>query len=444
MVAGIFRFGYKPVSFPIPAYLSAKGLGQPLRALQSAGRADTGEVIAVPKLIFMRFFSVYLLVLCLLVAPRLGAVYAPIPELEQGRALTVYLATGAYYDSNIFGAATQEIGSTVYEFNPSVVFNASVDAKTFVSASYRLTFDYEPDRPGKKGLDSHEFTARVAHTFTPLMELDLSDTYQIAKNPESLLPGTVLNTDQSYRRNQFDARYAAGLTKRTGLTFKGRTTRYDYENGALGDSLNHDEYLAGLSLSHAVLPELQTVLEYRHLVINYDSDGDKDKRSDFLLVGADRVMNARLALTSRLGFEHRRRTGGDNATLPYAELGLKYDYHEGSYVSAGYGYSVEETSNIDLYSDMSVNRFFVNLQQSVLPRVIATGSLTWEPSRLNGRPGKHTDSNETNTQLGFALIYQPGKVWSVSATFDYDRINSDDPSRQLKRSRTGLNVKYVF
>jgi len=75
---------------------------------------------------------------------------------------------------------------------------------------------------------------------------------------------------------------------------------------------------------------------------------------------------------------------------------------------------------------------------------VATGSLTWEPSELHGRPGIRKNVNETNTQLGFALIYRPGKVWSVSATFDHDRINSGDPSRQLKRDRTGLNVKYVF
>jgi hypothetical protein len=279
------------------------------------------------------------------------------------------------------------------------------------------------------------------------MELDLSDTYQIAKNPESLLPGlaTVVNTDQSYRRNQLDARYSAGLTKRTGLAFKGRSTRYDYENSDLGRSLNHDEYLAGLALNHAVLPELQTVLEYRHLIISYDSAGDtKDKRSDFLLIGADRVMNARLALSSRLGLERRRRSGGGNDTLPYAELGLKFDYSQGSYVSFGYGYSVEETSNIEVYSDMSVNRFFVNMQQVIVPKIVATGSVTWEPSQLHGRQNVHADMNETNTRLGLALIYRPGRVWSVSATFDYDRINSGDPSRQLKRARSGLNAKYVF
>jgi hypothetical protein len=382
-----------------------------------------------------------------MVVPRLSAVYAPIPELEQGRALTVYLAAGSYYDTNIFGGSTSEISSYVYELNPSVVFNASLDAKTFLSASYRLSLDYVQDRPGKKELDSHEFTARIAHTFTPLMELDLSDTYQIAKNPESLLPGlaTVVNTDQSYRRNQFDGRYAAGLTKRTGLTFKFRSTRYDYENADLGFSLNHDEYLAGLSLSHAVLPQLQTVLEYRHLIINYDTAGDtKDKRSDFLLIGADQAVNARLALTSRLGVERRERSGGSSDTLPYAELGLKLDYSQGSYVSAGYGYSVEETSNLDLYSDMSVNRFFVNLQQVVTPRFTATASVTWEPSRLHGRQGGSPDRNETNTQIGLALTYRPGKVWSASLTFDYDRIHSDDASRQLKRARTGLSAKYVF
>jgi hypothetical protein len=308
-------------------------------------------------------------------------------------------------------------------------------------------YDYVPDRPGKKDLDSHEFAARLAHTFTPLMELDLSDTFQIAKNPQSLMPGlaTVVNTDQSYRRNQFDARYAAGLTKRTGLTFKGRTTRYDYDETDLGLSLDRSEYLGGLALSHAVLPELQAVLEYRHLIINYDTGGTtKDKRSDFLLIGADHVLNARLALSGRLGVERRHRSGERGDTLPYSELGLKYDYSQGSYVSVGYGYSVEETSNIELYTDMSVNRFFVNLQQAVFSKIIATGSVTWEPSRLHGREGVRQDMNETNTQLGLALIYRPGKVWSVSATFDYDRIKSDDLSRGLKRARTGLSAKYVF
>jgi len=395
----------------------------------------------------MRVLRAPFFTFCLMVLPRLHAVYAPIPEIEQGKALTAYLSAGAYYDSNIFGRSTGEIGSYVYSIDPSLVFNASLDTKTFASASYRLSYDYMPDRPGKKGLDSHELKARIAHTFTPQTELDLSDTYQISKNPESLLPGlaTVVNTDQSYRLNQLDARFATGLTKRTGLIFKGRDTRYNYQDDALSRSLDRVEYLVGLAASHALLPELQSVAEYRHLVINYNSDGaTKNKRSDFVLIGADHVLNARVSLSGRIGLESRRRSGERDATLPYAELGCKVDYSKGSYLSLGYGYSVEETSNIELYTDMSVNRFFLNLQQAIMPKLIATSSINWEPSRLHGRRGVRPDQNETNARAGLALIYQPAKTWSVSLSFDYDKIESDDVSRKLVRHRTGLSARYVF
>jgi len=43
------------------------------------------------------------------------AIYAPIPEQEQGKALTYRLGASAYHDSNIFGAATGEISRNVGE-----------------------------------------------------------------------------------------------------------------------------------------------------------------------------------------------------------------------------------------------------------------------------------------------------------------------------------------
>ncbi|MFT3780619.1 MAG: hypothetical protein QM790_01300 [Nibricoccus sp.] len=380
-------------------------------------------------------------------AVSMRGVYAPIPEVEQGKALTVYVTSGIGYDSNIFGGSRNEVSSVVYQFNPVLSFNASVDQRTFVSAAYRFSYDYMPDRPGKKSLDSHEVTGRVAHTFSPLMELDVSDTYQVSKNPESLLPGlaTTLNTDQSYRRNQFDFRYAMGFTKRTGLTFKMRHTRFDYQDVNLSSSLDRSELLAGVAASHTLLPKLQAIAEYRHLIIDYDTGGSfKNKRSDFILVGLDRAFSARFSITSRVGVERRQREQEQSDSLPYGELGLKYDYGQGSYVSAGYSYSVEETSNIEIYTDTSVNRFFVNLQQALSSKIAATASMTWEPSVLHGRRGVMADQNETNTQTGCALIYKPWKRWSFSATLDRDRVQSDDEFRRLRRTRGSLVAKYVF
>jgi hypothetical protein len=271
------------------------------------------------------------------------AVYAPIPEQEQGRLLTVYATVGAYYDTNIFGAPVDERGSMVYQVSPRFVFNLSATDQTLVSAWYQLSVDHFVDRPGEQWLDSHSASASVKHTFSPRLEGEISDTFQLSKNPESLLPGlsTVLNTDQSYSLNQLDGRLAANLTKRTGLTLKARVATFAYENETLADELDRSEYLVGLAATHALLPEIQLVTEYRHQTIRYTDAGEtKDKDSDFALGGADYVLTSRAALSARLGAEYRRRKGAADETLPYAELAAKTDYGRGSYVSVGYGFSV--------------------------------------------------------------------------------------------------------
>ncbi len=378
---------------------------------------------------------------------RAAAVYAPIPELEKGKAITVYAGAGVQYDSNIFGAATDEVDSIVYQFAPSLAFNASVAPRTFASAAYRLSLDYVADRPGSKALDSHEFAGRVAHTFSPLTELDLSDTFQLSKNPESLLPGigTVLSTDQSYRRNQFDLRFAHGLTKRTGITTKVRHSFYAYDNAALASELDRSEYLLGLAASHAVLPEILASAEYRFQDIDYDTDGSgRDKRSHFLLAGCDYVLNKRTGLSARAGVERRNRKQERTSTSPFIELAAKYDFGRESYVAAGYAHATEETSNVDLYVDRAVNRFFVNLQQTLTPKSLASASVTWEPGVLRGRRGVSPDRDETNFKAGVAFQYKPAVNWSVSATLDYDRIRSDDPNRGLSRMRSGVSAKFVF
>src|SRR5258708_3170495 len=91
----------------------------------------------------------FALILALLPAIAL-AVYAPIPEQEQGKALTYRLGASVSHDSNIFGAATGEISSMVYNFTAAISYNGSLDDQTFTSASYELSNDYMTDRPGEK------------------------------------------------------------------------------------------------------------------------------------------------------------------------------------------------------------------------------------------------------------------------------------------------------
>jgi predicted porin len=380
----------------------------------------------------------------LLATTPVWAVYAPIPEQDQGKDLTVSVRGGLSYDSNLFGAAKGEIDSMIWELAPKAAYNASVTDQTFISASYSLTLSEFSDRPGDKLLDSHDVALRFAHAFSQTSNLDINEVYMMSRNPESLLAGIPLSPDQSFGRNQLDARYVRPLTPKVGLTVKARTVNYDYRTASLGRSLDRTENLYGLSGDYAILPELKAVGEYRRQDVYYRKLGEtKNKASDFFMGGLDYTIAKKMTLTSRVGAESRRRAAESDTTVPYAEFSMKYDYTETSFLTGGYAYTLDETSDTIRFTDAKINRFFVNVQHSFTALIVGSASLGWEPSQLQGRRGI-TNIDENTTRFGVALSYLPRKNWSISVSYDYDRVSSDDAARDLRRNRAGLSSTYSF
>lgn len=377
-------------------------------------------------------------------AAPLRAVYAPLPEQEQSKEWTVTLRGGVSYDTNIFGSATDAISSAVYEASPSVAFNGSLNDQTFAALEYTATIDHFVDRPGDKTLDSHDLMARLAHAFSSTSNIDVSDRYQIIQNPESLLAGLPVNTNQSFHRNEANGRFVASPRAKLGMTLKARSVLYDYDSPTLARSLNRMENLSGVAGSYDIVPELKAVGEYRHEDVYYQKEGEKkNKRSDFLIGGFDYAVAKKLAVTGRLGGTWRDRASEENTSAPYAEFSLRYNYAVQSVLTAGYVYAFEETSNVELYNDTQVNRFFVNLQHALSALIVASASATYEPSQLQGRRGV-ADVDEATSRFGLALTWLPTKHWAVSASYDYDHIDSDDPSRAQERQRVGVSAGYAF
>jgi hypothetical protein len=372
------------------------------------------------------------------------AVYAPIPEQEQGKALSFRLGASVYHDSNIFGAATGAVSSLVYNVSPGVAFNSSITDQTFLSLTYDLSLDHMVDRPGSKDLTSHSFSARLAHQFSQSSNLDLTDAYQISKNPQSLLNGIPLNGDQSLKRNEFDARYTGAAGAKTGFVVKYRNIDLQFDNAVLATSLDHTEQLAGVELNHALLPETKLAGEYRYQDISYGTGGaNKNKRSNFLLAGVDYNPGEKLTTTARVGFESRSRESERSSTAPYAELTGRYAYAPGSFLAGGYTYTYEESSDVIRFTDTKVNRFFVNLQHRLSALVTASGSLDYEPSVLQGRRG-FANLDETTTRFGLGISWLPNKNWTISATYDLDKVSSDDPNRDQDRGRYGVSARVTF
>ena len=391
----------------------------------------------------MKFFRP-LFVCGFIVALPAWAVYAPVPDQAQGRALTFTTKVGLSYDDNIFGAARNEVGSAVWQFAPRLGYNASLTEQTFFSAGYGLNLEHFDHRPGNKTLDSHDLTARLAHAFSKTTTLDVNELFAISRNPESQLNGLPLNTDQSLNRNQLDARFTTTVAPKVGLTAKARSVYFDYRNAALSRSLDRTETLLGLSADYAILPEVKGVAEYRHLDVSYRTLGNvKNKSSDFLMAGADYNLARQLTMSGRLGAEWRRREGERDTSAPYAEFSAKYDYAEASFLTGGYVYTFEESSDPARFTDTKVNRFFVNVQHRVTALIVASASFTYEPSQLQGRRGQRNVEEDT-TRAGVGVNYLPDKNWTISANYDVDRVSSSLPGRDLRRGRVGASATYAF
>lgn len=392
----------------------------------------------------MKFSCVLLAGGLSLVASAARAVYAPVPEQEQGKSLVFTLKSGLSYDTNIFAAASKNVESSVFQMSPKVAYNASVTDQTFLSLSYQLTLDHFDNRPDDKLLDNHEVMVRAAHAFSQTTTLDVLDVFQRSRNPESLLNGLPVNTDQSNDRNELNVTAATAPTAKTGVTFKARSVHYDYRDVSLGRSLNRLENLFGLSASYAVLPEIKAVAEARHQDVFYRKDGEtKNKTSDYLMGGGDYALAKKLTASARGGVEWRHRDAERSTTSPYAEVSVKYDYREASFLAGGYAYTLEETSDTSRFTDTKVNRAFVNLQHHLTALIVASGSLIVESSVLQGRRGL-PNVDEDTVRTGAALSYLPTKNWAVSANYDVDHVGSDDRTRELVRHRVGVSASYAF
>jgi hypothetical protein len=372
------------------------------------------------------------------------AVYAPIPELEQGKDFTLTIQSGISYNNNIFGAATQAIGSYDFMVSPKLAYNLSVTNQTFFTASYNPTLDYFDNRPGTKAVYSQALMARVAHSFSQTSVLDVTDSFTYNKNPEALLNGAPVNVDQTLESNEFNGRYSFAPTELLGLVLKARSVYFDYTNPFLSSLLNRFENLYGLEFDYTINPRLKLAGEYRHQDVDYsNAPSQNNKHSDFLMAGFDYSVGPQLTSSIRVGGEYRERAGLPTETTPYAEVSAKYDYAKGSFVSFGYTYSLEETSNPALFSDEKVSRIFANIQHAFTPLIVGSASLDYEPASLNGRPGQAT-INEDSTHGGVAATYLPRKNWSVTASYDYDFVDSAISNRGMNRSRVGISAKVQF
>jgi long-subunit fatty acid transport protein len=88
---------------------------------------------------------------------------------------------------------------------------------------------------------------------------------------------------------------------------------------------------------------------------------------------------------------------------------------------------------------------FVNVQHAFTPLIVGSASFDYEPATLDGIPqAQQADIEEDSTHAGVAVSYLPTKNWTVTASYDYDFVDSAISNRGLNRSRYGVSATVVY
>lgn len=385
----------------------------------------------------------------LLVLPSAAfAVYAPIPPLEQGQAITVTAEAALIYDDNIFGAPSGEVESWVLRVSPKVEYNHSLSDNSFLSASYRLDGMFYDSRPTDDTLFNHEFAGRVFYAFDENSELRVSNTLSFIDSPVSLRPlGGTFQTDQSLKQNVFNARLTGNLSETIGLTGKLRHLYLSYDQTALANLLDREEWMLGLEAFYRSTETTKFVGELRFVDVDYDVAQAVDSQSILLLGGVDYEVSQRTSLTTRVGIERRdRRLATSKDTNFFGELAAVHRYAQGSYFSTGIRVSTTDTDATSDYADQDGRMIFLNVQHMVSGNIYVSSSISYELADLNpraDRPGL-AGIDDKFLRLGLAATYLITDNFSVTASLDIDRFRSDASFREQDRTRFGISARYAF
>jgi len=366
------------------------------------------------------------------------------------------------------------------EFSPSATLNHSVE-QTLLSASYvyDLRWYVDADRAGNTPYDSsHQFNARLAHTFSERLKLQVSDSFVIAQEPTVIDPSVItspLRTAGNNVRNTGSIDFTAELTPELDLHMGYANTLYSYQQSE-GDTvvfpgqlrtasrqalLDRMEQLATIDLRWKVQPETTAIFGYQFENVDYTSPEGiifsgtlpssatifskiRDQDSHFVFVGVDQAFGPQLNASIRAGGQYVDYYKFHTDRLsPYVDASLTYQYMEASYVQAGVKNIHNSTDVVGFAAtpvlDAQSTAVYVSVTQKIASRVTANLLGQYQNSRFNG--GQYSKLSDDFFIAGINFAYHFNPFLLFEAGYNYNRLESDIPFRGYARNQVYVGVR---
>jgi hypothetical protein len=197
---------------------------------------------------------------------------------KTGRPWSVSATVRGFYDDNVATSVDGlEEDSFGIEVRPSAHLNLPME-QTFISLGYTYAFRWYEDRDPHDTDQSHEFSGKLRHQFSPRHDLAVDDTFVLTSEPSIVDRGNIvtaptrLRTESDVMHNRGAIEYNWWLTQQFGLSFGYVNNWYDYEQenlpggplafGSRSALLDRMENLLRLDARYSVNPNLVDLIGY--------------------------------------------------------------------------------------------------------------------------------------------------------------------------------------
>jgi hypothetical protein len=413
-------------------------------------------------------------------AAAVHGAYAPgLSSTQTSKPWSVSASLRGFYDDNYNTVASGEEESFGIEALPSVSLNLTTD-QTYIGLSARYSMRWYEDRPDEEFDHTFQFDGILDHAFNERYQVDLSDSFIIAQEPEVLDSGSLVRSEGDNIRNRAAINFSAQLTQLLTGQIGYANTFWDYEQeasdvttpGAVSRSglLDRMEHVASANLRWQALRNTVALIGYQFRFVDYTDNEvldpvavggsgmitseNRNNYGHYVFVGADHDFRPDLSGSLRVGGRftdyYDSVSGTDNQISPYVDGSLTYNYARGSEVYAGVRHDMIQTdmaflagsTATDITTDQAATSLYAGVTHQFSPKLIGSANGTYQYAEFNN--GGADGDAENFLSLGLSLRYLINQYLSTEAGYSFYNLDSDIGGREYTRNRIFIGVTATY
>ena len=201
------------------------------------------------------------------------------------------------------------------------------------------------------------------------------------------------------------------------------------------------QYTLGEGLQFSLTTRTNLVLQYRYLIVDYDS-APRDSTTHFALVGFDHHLTEQLGINVLGGASFRSFKDDGSSIDPYGEVGIRY---QGGNYSLSWltTYGVNQSTQT-LAMGTTTFRTGLNATYHLTSRLNARAAVYYHHSDNQGSSGTTSAGSHEALQFTLGLNYTINNRWAVHADYTYSAQPSSGATGGYSRNHYFAGVTYHY